>query len=496
MPSPSIHSRSSSVTIGVSTKPGQIASMRCPLAVRRHGAHVPDDCVLRERVDRIRGIGMSPASDAVATIEPPAPYLLQAPHAEDDAVDVDADHSPVAGEVIARPSDAGVQEREVDRHGLPSSRVGDVEAGGDVERLHRRALLLEAKDDGGADPRRAAGDERATERGRLSRRAAVLDQPVGVRCLGERELCADHGLHRAGGPQFEELPGSLDDDVGPPRHQPAEVEALDADVPAHEQRGVELLPPAARVADGDERAERREDGDARREEVAADWVHDDVRAHRLGELVVAERLFGALLEAESPLLLGRRGRDDSRAEVPRALDGRGTHTTGAGMHEHRLSGLESYLARQRDPGREEREQERRALRERRALGQRKQPLGVDRDTLRVAAACQQRHDAAAVLGLAGDLHAGDRRQLRRLRVVPLPDEEVEKIHARGANMEQGLSLGHVRIGHVLKRQLLGAARLLDDDRLHAALRRSACSEPTRAARPPRRRARPAEHRAA
>ncbi len=191
-----------------------------------------------------------------------------------------------------------------------------------------------------------------------------------------------------------------------------------------------------------------------------------IRAHRLGELVVAERLFGSVLEAEPPLLLGRRGRDDPRAEVPRALDGRRAHAAGAGVHEHGLSRLEPHLARQRDPGREEREQERCALGERSAVRQRKQPLRVDRDLLCVAAAREQRHDAPAVLGLAGDLDAGDRRQLRRLRVVPLPDEEVEKIHARGTNMEQGLSLGHVRIGHVLKRQLLGTARLLDDDRLH------------------------------
>jgi hypothetical protein len=66
--------------------------------------------------------------------------------------------------------------------------------------------------------------------------------------------------------------------------------------------------------------------------------------------------------------------------------------------------------------------------------------------------------------------AGDRRQVGRLRVVPSPDEDVDEVHARGTNMYQRLSLGHVRIGQVLKLQRLWAAGLLDHDRLHEASR--------------------------
>ena len=110
-----------------------------------------------------------------------------------------------------------------------------------------------------------------------------------------------------------------------------------------------------------------------------------------------------------------------------------------------------------------------ALCERRALGQREQPLRVHRNLLRIAAAGEQGDDAAAVRRLAGGLHARRRRQRRRLRIVPLADEDVEKVHSRGTNTQQGLSLGHVRIGHVAYSQLLRPTGLLDDDCLHSAL---------------------------
>src|SRR5687767_13932117 len=59
---------------------------------------------------------------------------------------------------------------------------------------------------------------------------SVLDQPVGVRRLREGELRADDRLHRPGGPEPQQFTGGLDDDVGAPSHEPAEIEALDAHV--------------------------------------------------------------------------------------------------------------------------------------------------------------------------------------------------------------------------------------------------------------------------
>ncbi len=106
-------------------------------------------------------------------------------------------------------------------------------------------------------------------------------------------------------------------------------------------------------------------------------------------------------------------------------------------------------------------------------GQREEPRLVHGDPLRVAAARQQGDDAAAVLRLPGHLCAEDRRQRRRLRVGALADQEIQKIHTRGTNVYQGLSPGQVRFGYVLKDELLGAAGLGEDDRLHGVTRRSA-----------------------
>jgi len=107
---------------------------------------------------------------------------------------------------------------------------------------------------------------------------------------------------------------------------------------------------------------------------------------------------------------------------------------------------------------------------RRAVGEREEAVLVDGGALRVAAARQQRDDATAVFRLSGHLDAGDRRQLGSLCVVPLPDEDVEKVHTRGTDAYRGLTLGHVWIGHIAELEHLRATRLLDDDRLHGMLR--------------------------
>ena len=91
----------------------------------------------------------------------------EAPHAEDDAVEVRAADAPVGlvgdgGHVRDAGRHAGVQERELDRADrLPRSGVADVEAGAYVEHRHLVPVALEEVDDRAADAGRAAGHERA-----------------------------------------------------------------------------------------------------------------------------------------------------------------------------------------------------------------------------------------------------------------------------------------------------------------------------------------------
>ena len=98
-------------------------------------AHVADDGMFRERVDRIRGHRHEARERGRGDDRAAGRHdLLHSPYAEHDTVDVCADHPPVAGEVVPRAADAGVEEREVRAvHVLPGVRVGDVETGREVE---------------------------------------------------------------------------------------------------------------------------------------------------------------------------------------------------------------------------------------------------------------------------------------------------------------------------------------------------------------------------
>src|SRR5262245_774776 len=75
--------------------------------------------------------------------------------------------------------------------------------------------------------------------------ATVVDEPVGCGGLGKRELRTHDRLQRALLPERGELARRLGDHFGTAAHQPAQVEALDADVAADEEGRVQLLPPAA-----------------------------------------------------------------------------------------------------------------------------------------------------------------------------------------------------------------------------------------------------------
>ncbi len=127
-----------------------------------------DDRVLRGGVDRIvrhRGEpGQRCRGDDPAAFRH---HLRKAPDPEDDAVDVHRHGPSIAlerdlGRVRPRTEHAGVETGDIDRsHGVPLVGVGDVEAGREVEHLHREALAAEPGDHCGAEPRGSAGDDRS-----------------------------------------------------------------------------------------------------------------------------------------------------------------------------------------------------------------------------------------------------------------------------------------------------------------------------------------------
>ena len=115
---------------------------------RRDAADEPDDGVLRRARTRGRPtMPISPASDAVQTIRPPAGITRrEAPHAEHDAVDVDRERAAVPVEVDARPGRPGRRARRRSgtrpRKARPSpSAAGSATSkpGRQIERLDRRS---------------------------------------------------------------------------------------------------------------------------------------------------------------------------------------------------------------------------------------------------------------------------------------------------------------------------------------------------------------------
>ena len=82
----------------------------------------------------------------------------------------------------------------------------------------------------------------------------------------------------------------LADDLGLALHQPPEVEALDADVAADEERRIDRLPEPAGKADRDGGSERAQELDRVREQLPADLVEDDVDRLDRVELVLGDRL--------------------------------------------------------------------------------------------------------------------------------------------------------------------------------------------------------------
>ena len=213
--------------------------------------------------------------------------------------------------------------------------------------------------------------------------------------------------------------------------------------------GCRSRPHPGREADRDELAERLESPDRGLEQVAADRIDDDVDAQVVGDLVVEVRLGRAELAAEVELLRRAGRRDDLRAERARDLDRRGTDAAGRRIHEHGRAFAQNDLTRQRDVGGEEGEQERRALGERRVLGQRHERRAVDRRELGVAATTGERHHARPVLELAAELGADDRRELRHLRVLAAPDQDVGEVERGRTDVDKRLTVADLGVRDVL-----------------------------------------------
>ena len=106
--------------------------------------------------------------------------------------------------------------------------------------------------------------------------APLLDQPVRVGRLLERELRTHDRAHRTAPPEVEHLARRLVHDLGTQPQQAPEVEAAHGDVAADDQGGVELRPGPARLADRDERPERTQRSEAGGEDVASDRIVGDV----------------------------------------------------------------------------------------------------------------------------------------------------------------------------------------------------------------------------
>ena len=120
--------------------------------------------------------------------------------------------------------------------------------------------------------------------------------------LLERKLVPDHGAHDATFPELQDVARRLLDELRVAADQPAEEEALHADVAADEPGRAHVLPEPSRVADRDRGAERLQQLERAREDVAADEVEDRRDGLELADLVVRHCLDGAERAREVELL--------------------------------------------------------------------------------------------------------------------------------------------------------------------------------------------------
>ncbi len=233
---------------------------------------------------------------------------------------------------------AGVQAGKVDRlDALPRCRVGDVEAGDEIEGLDLVALALQFRAHRPAEPALTAGDERS-HGSRTTFPTCFRDSisACAADAAASGKVAPTAGSISPRAHMREQVGGTVAHELRVVLHQPAEKEALHADVAPDEPLHARIRPEAGRKPDRNDVAERLQDREGLRERVAADGVEDDVDRERV-ELVVPDCAVGALRTRIGALLVGARRCDHVRAEALRELDRRGADTARAGMHEHRSS---------------------------------------------------------------------------------------------------------------------------------------------------------------
>jgi hypothetical protein len=185
-----------------------------------------------------------------------------------------------------------------------------------------------------------------------------------------------------------------------------------------------------------------------------------------------DRGVGAEGQRELALVLARRrGDDPPGAERLRELDGERADPAGGGVDDDGLPGRDPRRGPEDVPRRRALEDEGERLAVLDAVGDREGQRREGDGLLGVAAARDERDDAAAVLRRAGHLGAGDEGELLRGEVGVLRLVGVGVVHARGADRDAelaGLRLGRVDLDGG---EDLGSAELADLDRAHAAPRR-------------------------
>jgi hypothetical protein len=127
--------------------------------------------------------------------------------------------------------------------------------------------------------------------------------------------------------------------------------------------------------------------------------------------------------------------------------------------------MDACLARHRDPGGQVGGQERGALRIGRSRREVEHPLVVDGHALGIAPAGQPRErDDAPPVDVSGDLVAEHGRQLGRLRVLPVLDQDVGEVDSCGLHVDDRLAVARLGLRHVLDGER--RAHLFEDRRPH------------------------------